>query len=101
MAEIGIDISSQSSKSLELFRATPLDRVYTLCGDARDRCPVWPGGTRVLHRGFDDPPRLAAADTTSPTGASLNEDAGLVHYRRVRDEIGVWIRSLPEVLGHD
>ena len=93
MGEIGIDISGQTSKSLEPFRGTPIDRVFTLCGDARDRCPVWPGGVAVEHHGFDDPPRLAAA--------ADSEDAVLRHYRRVRDEIGAWIETLPDILDHD
>jgi len=58
----------------------------TLCGDAAERCPVFPGGTRVVHAGFDDPPRLAA-------GAASEEEA-LRHYRRVRDEIRDFVAGL-------
>jgi arsenate reductase len=90
MDEAGIDISTHRSKSLEEFKDAGIDHVFTLCGDARDRCPVWPGDATLEHHGFDDPPRLAAPDESA--------DEALQHYRRVRDEIGAWIRTLPEQL---
>ena len=90
MAEVGIDLSTHRSKSLADFQNTPIDHVFTLCGDAHDACPLWPGAATVQHRGFDDPPHLAQAEAT--------REAGLQHYRRVRDEIGAWIQTLAQEL---
>lgn len=88
MAEDGVDMSTHRSKTLAslLERELVFDVVYTVCGNADERCPVFPGSTKVVHRGFDDPPKLAA------TAAS--EEEALVHYRRVRDEIRNWIAGL-------
>jgi len=90
MREAGVDISAQRSKGLESLSKIRFDLVVTLCGDAAERCPLFPGGTRVLHAGFDDPPRLAA-------GARTEEEA-LRHYRRVRDEIREFVAALAEEL---
>ncbi len=88
MAELGIDITGQRSKTLQslLDEGHAFDIVYTVCGHADENCPVFPGRTRVIHRGFDDPPKLARE-------AKSEEDA-LNHYRRVRDEIRAWIDGL-------
>ncbi len=86
MAEIGIDISRQHSKTVNELAATSFDLVVTVCGHADEHCPVFSGNTRVVHRGFDDPPQLAAAST---------EAEGLAHYRRVRDELTHFIQQLP------
>jgi arsenate reductase len=86
MAEIGIDISSHFSKTLDDIDVDSLDLVVTVCGHAHETCPVLPGPTKVVHHGFDDPPFLAR-------GAESEEEA-LVHYRRVRDEIADYIQSL-------
>lgn len=88
MAEDGVDMSTHRSKTLAslLERELVFDVVYTVCGNADERCPVFSGSTKVVHRGFDDPPKLAA------TAAS--EEEALVHYRRVRDEIRNWIAGL-------
>ena len=88
MAEAGIDISRQRSKDLSEFAGSMPDVVVTVCGHAHETCPTMPGAARVVHRGFDDPPRLAA-------GAATEEEA-LPHYRRVRDEIRAFVESLPE-----
>jgi arsenate reductase len=90
MAEAGVDISGQTSKTLASLSGLEFDLVVTLCGNARETCPVFPGRTRVVHRGFDDPPALAA-------GAG-SEDEALVHYRRVRDEIREFVAGLPGML---
>jgi arsenate reductase len=55
MAELGIDISAQRSKSTEEFRDTPLDLVVTVCDDAAENCPVWLGQGTVVHIAFPDP----------------------------------------------
>jgi arsenate reductase (thioredoxin) len=88
MAEAGVDISGQYSKTVSELGRRDFDYVITLCGHASETCPWFPG--RVIHHGFDDPPRLA-------TNAASEEEA-LGHYRRVRDEIRDFIRSLPEEL---
>lgn len=88
MAEDGIDITTQQSKTLQslLDAGITFDIVYTVCGHADENCPIFPGRTKVVHHGFDDPPKLAR-DAGS-------EEEALSHYRRVRDEIRAWIESL-------
>ena len=88
MAEVGVDISGQTSDHIDDL--PPADYVITVCGHAHENCPVLPGHTRVLHVGFDDPPKLAE-------GAATEEEA-LQHYRRVRDEIREMIVGLPQRL---
>ena len=90
MAEVGVDISTHYSKTTAELGDQKFDFVITVCGDADENCPFFPARTRVIHHGFDDPPRLAAG--------AANEEEALVHYRRVRDEIRDYIRSLPEEL---
>ncbi|MDX2176437.1 MAG: arsenate reductase ArsC [Candidatus Sumerlaeia bacterium] len=88
MAEDGVDITGQRSKTLQslLDEGVAFDLVYAVCGHADENCPVFPGATRVVHRGFDDPPKLAKDAKT--------EEEALSHYRRVRDEIRAWIETL-------
>lgn len=90
MKEAGVDISMQESQHIDSFRDTPLDHVVSVCGHAHENCPLFPGTTKVTHVGFDDPPRLAREEP--------DEEAGLVHYRRVRDEIRAFIETLPDAL---
>jgi len=87
MAEADVDISGHRSKHLDEVRDIPFDYVVTVCDNAHESCPLFPGRTRVIHVGFDDPPRLAK-------GAKSEEEA-LSHYRRVRDEIRRFVESLP------
>jgi len=91
MAEAGVDISGQRAKSVTELSDVAFDAVVTVCGHAKERCPVFPGKTRVMHVGFDDPPSLAADATT--------EAEALSHYRRVRDEVRAFVETLPEALG--
>jgi len=90
MAEAGIDMSGQVSKDLASLQHLEFDYVITLCDNAHESCPFFPAKTRVLHIGFDDPPRLARDART--------EEEALVHYRRVRDEIKKFIETLPAYL---
>jgi len=90
MAEIGIDISRQHSKSLNELGDRAFDYVVTVCDRASETCPYFPAKTAIVHRGFDDPPRLAAK--------AASEEEALSHYRRVRDEIGAYVQSLPNAL---
>ncbi|GAB4328606.1 MAG: arsenate reductase ArsC [Candidatus Zixiibacteriota bacterium] len=90
MAEAGVDISAQTSRHIDEFANTDLDWVVTVCDHARESCPVFPGSTKVVHVGFDDPPALAKD--------AKSEDEAMVHYRRVRDEIKAFVETLPESL---
>jgi arsenate reductase len=90
MSEAGIDISSQDSKSVDQIINQKFDYVVTLCDNAQRTCPSFPGTTRVIHTGFDDPPKLAAT--------ARDEQEAMLHYRRVRDEIKAFVESLPESL---
>ena len=87
MAEAGVDISGHSSKTVDELPDRQFDFVITLCGHANETCPFFPGQTRRVHAGFDDPPALAE---NAPT-----EEAALAHYRRVRDEIKSFVEGLP------
>lgn len=87
MAEAGVDISGHRSKHVDEVRDIPFDYVVTVCDDAHESCPLFPGKTRVIHVGFDDPPRLAKE--------AKDEQEALSHYRRVRDEIRRFVESLP------
>ena len=90
MAEVGVDISSQRSKLVDEVLGVQFDYVVTLCGHAKETCPMFPGKARVVHVGFDDPPALAK-DADS-------EERALGHYRRVRDEIRAFVEKLPNQL---
>jgi arsenate reductase (thioredoxin) len=90
MAEAGVDISGHRSKHVDELKNVPLDCVVTVCASAHESCPLFSGRTKVVHVGFDDPPRLAA-------GAKTEEEA-LAHYRRVRDEIRDFVLTLPGAL---
>jgi len=93
MAEAGVDISKQRPKRVDELRGIEFDCVVTVCGHAHEHCPVFPGPARVIHVGFDDPPRLAAEAKTT--------EQRLAHYRRVRDEIREFVASLPERIAGD
>lgn len=92
MAEVGIDISRHVSKTPQELAAggVKFDVVVTVCDSAHEACPVIPGA-RIVHAGFDDPPRLAK-------GAASDEEA-MAHYRRVRDEIRAYVETLPGAIG--
>jgi arsenate reductase len=90
MKEAGVDISGQRSKHVDELKDVPFDYVVTVCDDAREACPVFPGRTKVVHVGFDDPPRLARG--------ARSEAEAMGHYRRVRDEIRAFVETLPEAI---
>jgi len=92
MAEAGVDISGHTSKAVEAVESVDFDYVVTVCGHAGETCPMWlKGKAKVVHVGFDDPPKLAQD--------AKNEEEALAHYRRVRDEIRAFVESLPGGLG--
>jgi len=90
MAEAGVDISGQRSKLVGELGGVKFDYVVTVCGNAQESCPIFPGKTKTVHAGFDDPPRLAAACQT--------EEEKLACYRKVRNEIKAFVEKLPENL---
>ena len=87
MAEAGVDIASQRSKHVDELKDVAFDYVVTVCDHANETCPVFPGKTRRVHVGFDDPPRLAKD--------AKSEEEAMAHYRRVRDEIRDFVQKLP------
>ncbi len=87
MAEAGVDISGQYSKLVSELGDVDFDYVVTVCGNAHESCPVFSGRAKIVHAGFDDPPRLAAACST--------EAEKLACYCRVRDEIKAFVEQLP------
>jgi arsenate reductase len=90
MREAGVDISNHTSKHLDALSDVTFDYVVTVCGHAHETCPAFPGLAKVVHVGFDDPPALAKQ--------ARNEEEALSHYRRVRDEIRDFVRTLPQSL---
>jgi arsenate reductase len=90
MAEAGVDISKHYSKTPADLGPIAFDCVVTVCGHANEHCPVFPGQARVVHVGFEDPPRLTKH---LPDGQEK-----LAVYRRVRDEIRDFVETLPAAL---
>ena len=85
MQELDIDINANTSKSLDQFRDEDFDLIVTVCDNAKESCPVFPGAKQTLHWPFDDP-----ADATG------TEEEQMVFFRRVRDEIKHRIESYLE-----
>ena len=92
MREAGVDITGQRSKHVDDLKDVPLDYVVTVCGHANESCPAYlrGGKAKMIHVGFDDPPRLAKT--------AKSDDEALNHYRRVRDEIRDFVQTLPQSL---
>jgi len=83
MREVGIDISGHRSKSVAEFEGQRFDLVITVCDNARETCPVFFGAAERLHRSFEDPAAVEGS-----------EEVRLAAFRRVRDELRVWLRDL-------
>ncbi len=90
MSEAGVDIAGQSSKTIEELPTEEFAAVITLCDQANESCPLFPGDYLRLHQGFEDPPLLA--------GQADTEQEALEHYRRIRDEIRRFVQGLPDIL---
>lgn len=90
MKEAGVDISSQRSKHVSEVLQVDFDYVVTVCSHARETCPFFPGGAKRSHVEFDDPPHL--------TQGVADVEERLVVYRRVRDEIRMFVEGLPQTL---
>jgi arsenate reductase len=82
MREIGIDISGHRSKSVDEFAQSDFDYVLTVCDNAKESCPIFPGDTTTIHHDFEDPAAVLGA-----------EEQRLVVFRRVRDEIRDYLRE--------
>ena len=89
MKEAGVDISSHFSKTVEELPPVTFDYVVTVCDHAHENCPYFPG-CKIVHVGFEDPPKL--------TKEMSDEDEILAVYRRVRDEIEVFVKDMKTVL---
>jgi arsenate reductase len=75
MAEAGIDISTNRSKSTEEFRSTPVDLVITVCEDAAEDCPVWLGGGARVHLGVPDPAKVTGDEDTIHRAFQVTRDS--------------------------
>jgi arsenate reductase len=84
MRELGIDISAHRSKSVDEFAGRHFDYVLTVCDNALETCPVFPGDCVTLHRNFEDPAAFQGS-----------EEERMALFRRVRDDLRAWLRSLP------
>jgi arsenate reductase (thioredoxin) len=84
MRELGIDISGHRSKSVDEFAGQSFDYVLTVCDNAKESCPVFPGRTAIIHKNFEDPATLQGS-----------EGQRLALFRRVRDEMRSYLRVFP------
>lgn len=83
MSEIGIDISEQRSKSADEFTGENFDFIITVCDNAKETCPVFPGKAVRIHESFEDPPPESVGEYESR----------IKIFRRVRDEIREWLKT--------
>jgi arsenate reductase (thioredoxin) len=83
LAEVGIDIEHNRSKSVDEFKNIEIDYVLTVCDNAKETCPYFPAKTKVVHHSFDDPPAIGETD----------EKTTLNIFRRVRDEIKTYLED--------
>lgn len=90
MKEAGVDISHQVSQHVSEYLKEKFDYIVTVCDDAYENCPYFPGGGKVVHVGFPDPPRMAAEVE--------GEEEKLNCYREVRDKIRDFVSGMPENL---
>jgi arsenate reductase len=84
MRELGIDISGHRSKSVDEFVGQQFDYVLTVCDNAKESCPIFPGRTVTIHHSFDDP-----ADVKG------SQEERLAVFRRVRDELREYLKAFP------
>ena len=82
MKELGIDISGHRSKSVDEFIGKNFDYLITVCDNAKETCPVFPGKARRIHQNFEDPPLATVGGYNSR----------MEIFRRVRDEIRDWLK---------
>lgn len=87
MAEVGVDISRQASKQIDDLSGIDFDYVVTLCDNASVQCPVFGGGTMLIHRPFED-----------PYFATGSDEEVMDAFRKARDDIRAFVETLPEGL---
>lgn len=85
MREIGIDISLHHSKHVDEFQDQSFDYVLTVCDNAKETCPIYPGQTNRIHHSFEDPAAVQGS-----------EEDRMVSFRRVRDQIRDFLRTFPQ-----
>ena len=85
MKEIGIDISRHRSKSVDEFSGQVFDYVVTVCDNARDTCPVFPAGSKLMHWSFEDPAAVEGSEAER-----------LSAFRRIRDQMHVRVKAFFE-----
>jgi arsenate reductase len=88
MKELGIDISGYRSKRVDEFQGQSFDYVLTVCDNAKESCPVFPGDAKRIHNAFEDPAALQGT-----------EETGLTLFRRVRNEIREYLKAFPPNAG--
>ena len=84
MQEVGIDISGHRSKTVDEFAGQNFDYVLTVCDNAKETCPIYPGHTNRLHHSFEDPAAVEGSEAER-----------LVAFRRVRDQLRAFLRTFP------
>ena len=84
MREIGIDISGHRSKHVDEFLGQPFDLVLTVCDNAKESCPIFPGGTTRIHHSFEDPAEVSG-----------DEQERLEAFRRARDQLRTYLGTFP------
>ena len=87
MAEVGVDISTHTSKHIDDLGDVDFDYVITLCDNAAQNCPVFPGQAKVVHKPFKD-----------PYFATGSEEQVMEEFRKVRDQIKAFIETIPDCL---
>jgi arsenate reductase len=85
MQELGIDISSHWSKTVGEYKNRSFDYVLTVCDNAKESCPIYPGHANHLHQNFED-----------PAACKGSEQEKLAAFRKVRDEIREYLRKLAD-----
>ncbi len=84
MREVDIDIFGQHSKSVDEFTGQQFDYVLTVCGNAKESCPIFPGKSVTIHHNFEDPAAVQGS-----------EEERLAAFRRIRDELREYLRDFP------
>lgn len=84
MQELGIDISEHRSKSVDEFAGQSFDYVLTVCDNAKESCPIFPGKTVTIHHNFEDPAALQGS-----------HEAKISLFRRVRDQMRHYLHAFP------
>jgi len=87
MAEAGVDISTQRPKHVDELLGIDFDYVVTICDNAKEKCPVFPGRTRHIHRPFEDPSFMSGT-----------EEQIMAAFRELRDQVKAFVENIPENL---